>query len=140
MALFTYTVVFAPFDRFLLNLQEVINELFIWFMGYYMLLFTDWVPDELTVKRTGKNLKNSFGFAMLVIMCVYMAIHLLIIAIALVMELKKKCIFFFHFCRRIQNKEPLEAKQQTQEIEDKQKDQSEKAADSDDEESRKEYR
>jgi hypothetical protein len=40
-----YVLEVRPYEDEKLNKQEIVNELFILVTGYYMLLFTDLVPD-----------------------------------------------------------------------------------------------
>ena len=82
----TYTIKYRPYYEPIMNIQEIVNETFVWLSSYWMLFFTDWIPDDLNHK--GTNVKNSLGISMLALLGIFLASNLVVIGYALVVETK----------------------------------------------------
>lgn len=80
----TYTIWSLPFQEPLINVQEIVNEFFVWLSAYWMLLFTDWIPDDKKVKHTNINLKNELGKLMLGLIGVFILCNMFVVGYAAV--------------------------------------------------------
>lgn len=78
-----YTLMYAiqvkPYDNEDLNKQEVINEIFVLISSYFMLIFSDWIPNNEELTGFGINLKSALGRVMLIIMLLCIAVNLFIV-------------------------------------------------------------
>ena len=71
-----YTVMVQPYEDPVVNAQEFVNEFFIWVTAYFLLFFTNWVPDDLKLTGTQMNYKNFMGLVMLGVLGLFVAINL----------------------------------------------------------------
>ena len=67
------------------------SELFILITSYFLLIFSDWIPDTAKLKVKGSpNLKSTMGLVLLAFICVYILINLSLMTRAIVLEFKAK--------------------------------------------------
>ncbi len=59
--------------------------------SYFMLIFSDWIPDDAKLKVKGSpNLKSTLGLTLLAIIIFYIAINLSILLREIIMQFKDK--------------------------------------------------
>jgi len=63
----------------MLNTQEIINECFILVSSYFMLIFSDWIPNTEELTGVGMNLKSTMGLVMLIILLLCVVVNLFIV-------------------------------------------------------------
>ena len=66
----------------MVSAQEFVNELFVWITAYFMLYFTDWVPDEVVMTGTTMNFKNFMGLVMLGVIGLFVFTNLMIMIVS----------------------------------------------------------
>jgi hypothetical protein len=65
------------------------SELFILITSYFLLIFSDWIPDTAELKVKGSpNLKSTMGLVVIAMICFYILINLSLMAHAIVLEFK----------------------------------------------------
>jgi len=80
-----YTILVKPYENETLNKQEILNELFILVSSYFMLAFSEWIPDDQKLTGTNLNLKNTIGQAMFALIAINIFTNLVIVCRALVL-------------------------------------------------------
>jgi len=85
-----YAIRVRPYEDDRLNQQEILNELFVWLTSYYMMIFSNWVPDDATMPYSDLNLKTAVGRSMLVLIGVFILINVFVITREMVLALKAK--------------------------------------------------
>lgn len=67
------------------------SELIILITSYFLLIFSDWIPDTAKLKVKGSpNLKSTMGLVLLAMIGLYILINLSLMAHAIVFEFKAK--------------------------------------------------
>ena len=79
-----YTTLVKPYENETLNNQEILNELFILVSSYFMLAFSEWIPDDQKLTGTNLNIKNTMGKVMFAVIALNIATNIFIIIQALV--------------------------------------------------------
>jgi len=89
-ATLVYAIEVRPYKDDRLNQQEIVNEFFTWLTAYYMLIFSNWVPDDATMPYSDLNLKTAVGRTMLGLVGVIIVTNIFIITKEIVLALKAK--------------------------------------------------
>jgi hypothetical protein len=85
-----YVIQVRPYDNEMLNTQEIINECFILVSSYFMLIFSDWIPNTEELTGVGMNLKSTMGLVMLIILLLCVVVNLFIVVRELCISLIAK--------------------------------------------------
>ena len=85
-----YAISVKPYEDRVLNRQEVTNELFILLTGYFMLMFSGWIPDEEKIAGLELNTKTAIGLAMLCSVLLNVMVNIGIVLVSLGQEIKRK--------------------------------------------------
>jgi hypothetical protein len=89
-----YIVYSSPFETKIANCMEVMNEIFILLSGYMLLFFTDIIPDV--------DLTYNFGWVMIALILLNLAINTLIIIVMTFFDLKRGLNKIVrHFCPKL---------------------------------------
>ena len=83
-----YATLVKPYKNETLNKQEISNELFIYESSYFMLVFSEWIPDDQKLTGTKLNLKNTMGQIMFALIALNIFTNIVIVCRALVLKVK----------------------------------------------------
>jgi len=85
-----YAILVKPYKNETLNKQEILNELFILVVSYFMLVFSGWIPDDQRLTGTDLNLKNTMGRAMFAVIALNILTNIAILCSAVAQKVKSK--------------------------------------------------
>jgi hypothetical protein len=83
-----YATLVKPYKNETLNKQEILNELFIYESSYFMLVFSEWIPDDQKLTGTKLNLKNTMGQVMFALIALNISTNIFIVCRALALKVK----------------------------------------------------
>ena len=83
-----YATLVKPYKNETLNKQEISNELFILASSYFMLVFSEWIPDDQKLTGTKLNIKNTMGQVMFALIALNIFTNSVIVCRALVLKVK----------------------------------------------------